>query len=672
MPDIGIDQRSGIDELTINTIRTLTIDAVQAANSGHPGAPMALAPTAYLLYTRIMKHDPSDPEWPDRDRLVLSAGHASMLLYASLHLTGYDLSLDELKKFRQLGSHTPGHPEFGDTPGVETTTGPLGQGVGNSVGMALAEKFLRERYGPEVVDHHIFCICSDGDLMEGVSAEAASLAGHLGLGRLVCLYDDNHITIDGSTDLAFSREDVEARFRAYGWHTDAVEDGNDLDAIEAAIRAGLAEETRPTLIRLKTVIGYGSPARAGTNKAHSDAFGEDEVRATKIALGADPDKHFDVPAEVYAHVRESSRARGAELHEAWQERFDAWTSANPELAREWDDAFAGRPSAGLDEAIPVFSPERGAISTRVAASEVMQAFAPYVPTMLGGAADLVGSTFTTFKGDQDFTAAHAGRNIHWGIREHGMGAAINGLALHGGIVKPFGSTFFVFTDYMRPPIRLSALMRLNVVWIFTHDSVAVGEDGPTHQPVEQLATVRAIPGLTVIRPADANEAAEAWRLILDRNDGPVCLVLTRQNVPILDRTSLAPAAELVRGAYVIAAAPAPAAVLVATGSEVSTALAARDLLAEQGVEVSVVSMPSWELFEAQDAEYQAEVLPADVPKISLEAASTFGWARWVDASIGIDSFGASGPGGKVLEHFGMTPGAVTGRVQAILGELARR
>jgi transketolase len=668
LPEVAAERGlSGIDQLCINTIRTLTIDAVQAASSGHPGAPLALAPTAYLLYTKIMKHNPTDPAWPDRDRFVLSAGHASMLLYASLHLSGYDLSLDQIKHFRQLGSETPGHPEYGDTPGVETTTGPLGQGFGNGVGMAMAEKFLREKFGTEVSSHHIFGICSDGDLMEGVASEAASIAGHLGLGNLVYVYDDNHITIDGSTDLTFSQEDVVERFRAYGWHTIVVEDGNDLEAIEAAIRAGMAEEERPTLIRLRTVIGYASP-RAGTRKAHSDPFGEEEVVATKEALGWDPEAQFLIPAEVSAHF--DQRERGAALQAEWQTRFEGWAAANPELAAEWHDAWAGRPRPGLADALPVFDPESPAVSTRVAASKVMQSFGPYVPTMIGGAADLVHSTFTTFEGDAEFTPEHAGRNVHWGVREHGMGAAVNGLALHGGIVKPFGSTFFVFTDYMRPSIRLSALMGLNVVWIFSHDSVAVGEDGPTHQPIEHLAAMRAIPRLPVIRPADATEAAEAWRMILEEVSGPVVLVLTRQNVPILDRSALAPADGLRRGAYVLADADSPDAVLVATGSEVWVALAVRDLLAESGVQLRVVSMPSWELFEAQSAEYRDEVLPAASPKISLEAGSTFGWSRWVDRSIGIDTFGASGKGDKVLAHFGISPESVGARVQELISELA--
>jgi transketolase len=657
---------TSVEQLSINTIRTLTVDAVQAAQSGHPGAPLALAPAAYVLYTRVMKHNPADPKWPDRDRFVLSAGHASMLLYACLHLSGYDLSLDEIKRFRQLGSHTPGHPESFETPGVETTTGPLGQGFGNAVGMAMAEKFLREKFGAEVCDHHVFAICSDGDLMEGVASEAASLAGHLRLGKCVFVYDDNKITIDGPTDLAFSEEDVVARFQAYGWHTVSVEDGNDLDAIEAAVRAGMAEEERPTLVRLRTVIGYGSP-RAGTRNAHSDPMPEEQVRATKEALDWDPDAQFLVPDRVSAHFNQ--RSRGAEAQEQWQARFDAWAAANPDLAADWRDAWAGKPRAGYEAALPAFGPADAPLATRKSASMVMQAFGPYVPTMVGGAADLVHSTFTQFDGDASFTPEHAGRNVAWGVREHCMGAALNGLALHGGIVKPFGSTFFVFTDYMRPAIRLSALMKLDLVWIFSHDSVAVGEDGPTHQPIEHLAAMRAIPNLTVIRPADASESAEAWAAILDGIEGPICLVLSRQNVPTLDRNLLAPASGLRRGAYVLADAEAPDVVLVASGAEVGTALAARDLLAERGIQVRVVSMPSWELFAEQGTDYREEVLPPGIPKVSLEAGSTFGWARWVDASIGIDTFGASGKGDKVLAHYGISPEAVAERVQEQVAEL---
>jgi transketolase len=660
-----------IDKESVNTIRTLALDAVEAAQSGHPGAPLGLAPAAYVLFTRIMNINPADPKWFDRDRFVLSAGHASMLLYASLHLAGYEsVSLEDIKQFRQLGSRTPGHPENVETAGVETTTGPLGQGFGNAVGMAMAERFLREKFGTEVCDHFTFAICSDGDLMEGVASEAASIAGHLKLGRCVFIYDDNGITIDGPTSLSFDQEDVPKRFDAYGWHTLTVEDANDLEAIESAIRAGMAETERPTLISLKTVIGYGSP-RAGTRDAHSDPMGEEMVRATKEALDWDPDWKFYVPNEVSAHF--DQREQGIEKQREWQARVDAWKAANPELASEWDDALAGRPRAGFAEAIPVFAADHAPVSTRKAASEVMQAFGPFVPTMVGGAADLVHSTFTEFEHDKEdwYTPSHAGRNVAWGVREHGMGAALNGLALHGGIVKPFGSTFFVFTDYMRPSIRLSALMELDVVWIFSHDSVAVGEDGPTHQPIEHLAAMRAIPNLTVIRPADANESAEAWTAILEGLKGPVCLVLSRQNLPVVDREVLGAASGLRRGAYVLADADSPDVILVASGAEVGTALGARDLLAEQGVQARLVSMPSWELFEEQSSEYQDEVLPRGVTKISVEAATTFGWARWVDASIGIDRFGASGKGPAVLEHFGISPASVAEQVLAKIAELAQ-
>jgi transketolase len=661
---------SEVDRLCIDTIRTLSIDAVQAANSGHPGAPLSLAPAAYVLFRRIMRHNPADPKWPDRDRFVLSAGHASMLLYASLHLAGYDLSLGEIKRFRQLGSLTPGHPEVHHTAGVETTTGPLGQGFANGVGMAMAERFLRERYGSDVVDHRIFAICSDGDLMEGISSEAASIAGHLGLGRLVYLYDDNRITIDGSTELSFS-EDVEARFSAQGWHTLRVEDGEDVAAIEQAIRAGIAEQERPTLIRLTTIIAHHAPTRRGTSKAHGEALGTDEVAATKEALGWDPEQHFLIPDRVYEHFRDHCRERGAREQQAWQERFDAWAGKNGELAEEWRDGQAGKVGNGLAAALPTFDPaETPKIATRAASGKVFEAISPFVPTMVGGAADLVGSTKTIFPGEPSYSREHAGRNVHWGVREHAMAAAVNGLALHGGIVKPYGSTFFVFTDYMRPSIRLSALMGLDVLWVLTHDSVAVGEDGPTHEPIEHLASLRAMPGLTLLRPADAAETVEAWRVALEEVSGPAMLVLTRQDLPVLDRTALASAEGVGRGAYVLADADSPDAILAATGSEVWVALAARDLLAERGVQLRIVSMPSWELFAAQSADYRQDVLPAGVPKISLEAASTFGWSRWVDRSIGIDTFGASGPGAAVLAHYGIAPEPVAARVEELIGELA--
>ncbi|MGH2742114.1 MAG: transketolase, partial [Thermoleophilaceae bacterium] len=593
-----------VDRLCIDTIRTLTMDAVEKANSGHPGMPMAMAPVAYLLYTRYLRHNPSDPGWPDRDRCLLSAGHGSMLLYSVLHLCGYGVSLDEIKRFRQWGSLTPGHPEriLGghETPGVETTTGPLGQGFANGVGMAMAERFLRERYGAEVVDHRVFAICSDGDLMEGVASEAASLAGHLGLGRMVYLYDDNHISIDGDTALSFDTEDVDARFRSYGWHVQAVHDANDLVALSRALETAIAEEERPSLIRVRSTIAWPAPNAGGTAAAHGAPLGEEEVRATKEALGWDPGREFQVPARVYDAFG-SFVARGQELQREWQRRLERWRAQDPARAAEWERAWQGRPAEGLSEALPSFDPaEAGSVATRAAGSAVMQAFAPHVPTMLGGSADLAESTKTEFKGEPSFRRERAGRNVHFGVREHAMGAIVNGMALHGGIVKPYGSTFLIFSDYMRPAIRLSALMRLPVVWVFSHDSVGLGEDGPTHQPVEHYAALRAIPGLTVIRPADAAETAEAWRVALEDCGGPVCILLTRQAVPVLDRSRLAAASGLARGAYVISdAAGRPDAVIAATGSEVALALQAQDELSSEGIAARVVSMPSWELLDAQ-------------------------------------------------------------------------
>ena len=593
-----------VDGLCIDTIRTVTMDAVQRANSGHPGMPMAMAPVAYLLYTRYMRHNPRDPAWPDRDRFVLSAGHGSMLLYSVLHLCGYDVSLDEIKRFRRWGSFTPGHPEriLGGhgTPGVETTTGPLGQGFANGVGMAMAERFLRERYGAEIMDHRVFAICSDGDLMEGVAAEAASIAGHLGLGRLVYVYDDNHISIDGDTALSFDTEDVGARFRSYGWHVEAVEDANDLGALSRALEAAIAEEERPSLIRVRSTIAWPAPNARGTAAAHGAPLGKEEVRATKEALGWDPDREFHVPDEVYEQFR-SCVERGREHQREWQRRLARRRAEDPARAAEWERAWQGRPAEGLSEALPSFDPaEAAAVATRAAGSAAMQAFAPYVPTMLGGAGDLAESTKTEFRGEPGFSRERPGRNVHFGVREHAMGAIVNGLALHGGIVKPYGSTFLIFSDYMRPAIRLSALMRLPVVWVFSHDSVGLGEDGPTHQPVEHYAALRAIPGLTVFRPADAAEAVEAWRVALEDCDGPVCILLTRQAVPVLDRTRLAGASGLARGAYAISDPAARCdAVVVATGSEVALALQAQDELSAEGIAACVVSMPSWELLDAQ-------------------------------------------------------------------------
>ncbi len=654
-----------LDRLCVDTIRLLAIDAVEAANSGHPGMPMAMAPVAYLLYDRVLRHNPSDPQWPDRDRFVLSAGHGSMLLYAALHLSGYDVSLEDLRAFRQWGSRTPGHPELGVTPGVETTTGPLGQGFANGVGMAMAERFLRERYGAEVCDHRTFALCSDGDLMEGISAEAASLAGHLGLGRLVYIYDDNQITIDGDTALSFEAEDVEARFRAYGWHVAAVQDANDLDALEDAFAQAIDEEERPSLIRVGSVIAYGSPGKAGTAGSHGAALGEDEVRATKAAFGWDPDLQFHVPPEVYAAF--DARERGAALQRDWSKRVARWRSEHVELAAEWDKAMAGQPLPGIGDALPAFDPG-AAVATRSASGKTMQAFARFVPTMVGGSADLSESVKTGFMDEPSYSRATSARNIHFGVREHAMGAVVNGLALHRGIVKPYGSTFLQFADYMRPAIRLSALMGLGTVWVFSHDSVGLGEDGPTHQPVEHLAALRAIPGLTVIRPADAAETAIAWRVILEELDSPACLVLSRQNLPVFDRQELAPAIGLRRGAYVLTGPEdvRSDAVIVATGSEVQVALDARELLAACGVRARVVSMPCLELFGVQDQRYRDAILPPDVPAVSVEAGVAQGWERWVDSSVSIECFGASAPGPQAMARLGITPAAVVDAVHGLL------
>jgi transketolase len=651
------------DRLAVDTIRTLAMDAVQKANSGHPGMPMGMAPAGFLLFNEVMRHNPRDPQWPDRDRFVLSAGHGSMLLYACLHLSGYDLSIEDLKQFRQWGSRTPGHPELHHTPGVETTTGPLGQGFGNAVGMALAERFLRERYGAEVQDHRIFGICSDGDLMEGVSAEAASIAGHLGLGRLVFLYDDNHISIDGDTSLSFDTEDVEARFRAYGWHTQHVSDANDLDALRETIAAAIAEQERPSLIRVRSTIAYGAPTKAGTASAHGAPLGEDEVRATKERFGWDPHKHFYVPDGVYE--RFSAVERGAQAQAAWEERFVAWREADPERAREWDLAWAGKPLPGLADALPTFE-GKDKLATRAAGGETLQAIAPFLPTMVGGSADLNESVKTGFKSDPPYSRAHAARNVYWGIREHVMGTAVNGLALHGGIVRPYGATFLQFSDYMRGAVRLSALMSARVAWVYTHDSVALGEDGPTHQPVEHLAALRAIPGLTVIRPSDATETAEAWRFVIEQLDGPGVLVLSRQDLPVLDRSVYGPANGIDRGAYVLLEDEAARVTIVGTGSEVALALQARELLAGKGIAARVVAMPSWELFAAQDDAYRAIVLPPDQPKVSVEAGIAMGWAQWVDASVSIERFGASAPGEVVMRELGMTPEHVADVVRELL------
>ncbi|WP_445147870.1 transketolase [Baekduia sp. Peel2402] len=655
---------TSIDQLGVDTIRTLSMDAVQKANSGHPGLPLGMAPAAYVLYAKVMRHNPKDPDWPDRDRFILSAGHGSMLLYSVLHLSGYDLPLDELKKFRQWGSLTPGHPERDRvhvTPGVEVTTGPLGQGFANGVGMALAERFLRDKYGADVMDHYTYAIVSDGDLMEGIAAEAASIAGQYGLGKLVYLYDDNSISLDGPTSLSFNVEDVGKRFEAYGWHVLEVHDAQDLTAIEQAIEEGKRRDDAPTLIRVKSIIGYPSPNKAGTSKAHGAPLGDDEVRATKEAMGWDPDKDFYVPDGVYEEFAKAAE-RGAAAQAEWQSRLDDWKGANADAGKEWDLAweggsYGGRPLPGLKEALRnVDWGDKDKIATRSAGQKAMAVMSPFVPTLVGGAADLSESTKTEFPGgdDERYSKAHSGRNVFWGVREHGMGGAVNGLAAHGGILRPYGSTFLQFADYMRGSIRLSALTGLRVAWVYTHDSVALGEDGPTHQPVEHLAALRAIPGLVVLRPADGNETAEAWRVMIEDLEGPAVLVLSRQDLPILDIDFDG----VGRGAYVLKPESDPArpeqVALVGTGSEVSTALEAQKLLADQGIGARVVSMPSWELFAEQDDAYRDEVLPPTLPSVSVEAGVSMGWERWVDRTVAIDRFGASAPGPLVLEKLGIT------------------
>jgi transketolase len=669
-----------IERLSTDTIRTLAMDAVQKANAGHPGTAMALAPVAYVLYREVLRLDPVDPEWPDRDRFVLSAGHACILQYAALHLTGYDLSLEQLQQFRQWGSITPGHPEHFLTPGVETTTGPLGQGVGNAVGMAMAERFLAQRYnrpGQEIVDHHVYAIASDGDLMEGVSQEAASLAGAFGLGKLVLFYDDNRITIDGTTALSFDHEDKGARFQAYGWHVQRVADVNDLAAIRRAVTNARAEAERPSLIVVRSHIAFPAPNAQDTAKAHGAPLGEDEVRATKEALGWDPDAHFVVPAEVVEHM--DRRAEGEELAAEWRGRFERWRATFPELAEDWERAWAGKPTPGWEEALPRFDPkETPKIATRAAAAKVMGAFAPYFPTMLGGAADLVESTKTTFDGAGVFGRFYAGRNIPFGVREHGMGAIVNGLAVHGGIVKPYGSTFLIFSDYMRPSVRLSALMELPVVWVWTHDSIGLGEDGPTHQPVEHATALRAIPNLWVVRPADANETSVAWKVALEREDGPVALLLSRQDLPVLDTDEVADASGVERGAYVLWEANGngePDLILMATGSEVWITVEAAKTLTAEGVAARVVSMPCWELFEEQPADYRQAVLPPEVDaRLSVEAGSGLGWWRWVGERgdvVSLERFGASAPGATVLEKLGFSAENVAGRARALLEKRQR-
>jgi len=681
------------DDLCINTLRMLAVDTVQKAESGHPGMPMGAATLAYVLWTRHLRHSPAHPSWPDRDRFVLSAGHASALLYSLLHLTGYDLTLDDLKQFRQWESRTPGHPERGCAPGVEVSTGPLGQGLGNALGLAMAERWLAatfNRPGHEIVDHHTWVLASDGDMMEGISSEVASLAGTLRLGRLVVVYDANQVTLSATTDLTFT-EDVGARFEACGWHVQRI-DGMDVDAVDAALQSARADE-RPSLIVARTHIGYGSPKKQDTFGAHGEPLGKDEVRATKRALGWPEEPPFHVPDEARTVYR-SAVERGANLEAEWQRRVDAQRAAHPDAAHAFARAQAGELPEGWQERLPVFTPADGEMATRDAGGKVLTALAGAVTNLVGGSADLNPSTKTALAGLGDFEGpkpttapgapktqgttggawGYAGRNLHFGVREHAMAAAVTGMAVHGGLV-PYASTFLSFADYMRPSIRLASLSKAHVIYIWTHDSLALGEDGPTHQPVEHLASLRAIPGMLLLRPSDATETAEAWRVALSHRDGPVGLVLTRQKLPVLDRTALTPASELAKGAYVLKEHGAsPDVVVIATGSEVPLALAAHDVLTRDGVASRVVSMPSWELFEAQPRSYRDAVLPPHVrARVSVEAASPFGWERYVGRDgviIGVDRFGASAPGPVVMREYGFTVERIVAAAKQLLASRA--
>ena len=649
-----------LDEVCINTIRTLAMDAVQKANSGHPGTPMGLAPLGYILWTRYLRHNPHDPAWPNRDRFVLSAGHASMLLYALLHLTGYDLSLDEIKRFRQWGSKTPGHPERGRTPGVEVTTGPLGQGITNAVGFAIAERMLGQRFNRpdhQLIDHYTYVIASDGDMMEGISSEACSLAGNLSLGKLIVFYDDNHITIEGSTELAFC-EKVGDRFRSYDWHVLRVPNGNDLQAIEGAIEEARAVPDRPTLVVVRTHIAYGSPHKQDTAAAHGSPLGEDEVRATKRNLGWPYEEPFTIPQEALSVFRQALEKGAAAQHE-WDKVFSAYAAAYPDITEELRRTLARRLPPGWEKALPAFAAGEQ-MATRAASGAVLNAIAPVVPELVGGSADLAPSTDTYLNGFGDVTCGEfGGRNFHFGVREHAMGGVLNGITAHSGF-RAFGGTFLIFSDYMRPAVRLAALMGLPVIFVYSHDSIGMGEDGPTHQPIEQLAGLRAMPNLLVLRPADANETARAWQLALERSDGPTAIVLSRQKLPVLP-----PGGPVERGAYVLA--DGSDVVLVGTGSEVSLCLAARDALATQAVSARVVSMPSWELFRAQPRAYRDAVLPPGVPRLAVEAAASLGWREWADDSVTLDRFGASAPGDVVFKEFGFTAERVAERARRLLG-----
>ncbi|HZW04473.1 MAG TPA: transketolase [Anaerolineaceae bacterium] len=667
------------DLKAINTIRFLSADGVQKANSGHPGLPMGAAAMAYTIWTRHLRHNPANPNWPNRDRFILSGGHGSMLLYSLLHLTGYDLPMEELKNFRQWGSRTPGHPEYHLTPGVEVTTGPLGQGFGNGVGMAVAEAHLRALYNRpnfDIVDHTVYAIVTDGDLMEGVASEAASFAGHQRLGNLIYLYDDNHISIDGSTDLAFT-EDRAARFAAYGWHVQTVTDGNDVEAIDAAIQAAKADP-RPSLIVCRTQIGFGLPTRAGTAKAHGEPPGEEELRGAKQALGWPLEPDFSIPEDVLGFFRKA-RETGAEAERSWQANFDVYQKEYPDLGAELERRWKGDLPEGWDQGLPEFPADTKGVATRSASGKVINALAARIPELIGGSADLTPSTNTWINDSPSFQAdSRDGRNINFGVREHGMGAITNGMAVHGGVI-PYAATFLVFSDYMRPAIRLSALSHYPSIWLFTHDSIGLGEDGPTHQPVEHLAALRAIPNLVVIRPGDANEVREMWKFAVTHRSGPVLFALTRQAVPVIDRNKYASAENLRRGAYVLAdlGEGQPALILMATGSEVPIIVQAGEKLAEEGVSVRLVSFPSWELFARQDEAYRLQVLPEEIPlRIAVEAGVSMGWDRWIGpkgATIGVDGFGSSAPYKTIYQEYGLTPEKVVEQAHQMLqtaGEVA--
>ncbi|WP_259068545.1 transketolase [Mucilaginibacter sp. X4EP1] len=661
-----------IEQLGINTVRILSADAVQKANSGHPGTPMALAPIGHILWTQYLNYNPKNPNWANRDRFILSNGHACMLQYSFLYLTGYDISLDDIKNFRQMNSKTAGHPEYGLAPGIDVTTGPLGQGFANGVGFAIAQKHLAARYnkpGFDLFDYKIYAICSDGDLMEGVASEAASIAGHLELGNLIYLYDDNHISIEGDTDITFN-EDVGKRFEAYGWHVQTVDDGNDLKAITDAIRNAKIEIARPSIIKVRTQIGYGSPNKVNTAGAHGSPLGADEIKLVKEFFGFDPEKSFVVPDEVLKYYHEKG-ARGASVEAKWNDLFKAYKEKFPELAAEFELAFKGELPKNWDANLPVFKASDPKMATRQASGKVLNAIAGSLPNLIGGSADLAPSTDTNLKEYTSFTPEQRdGRNFHFGIREHSMGSILNGMALTHGLI-PFGATFLMFSEYMRPPIRLAAIMKIRPIFVYTHDSIGLGEDGTTHQPIEQLAALRVIPNVTLIRPADANETAQAWRVAIEHKGGPVILIFTRQGLPILDQDKYTKATELEKGAYILSeASKSPDLILIATGSEVSLILEAQAKLEADGVSTRVVSMPSWELFEKQDAAYKEKVFPkAHKKRLAVEMASPMGWHKYVTDEgdiLGINTFGESAPAEELYKHFGFTVDNVVKKAKALL------